>query len=203
MAHHPSALRNRGLVLEQLQQLPLPDGDALEFASGSGAHIEIYAPALKRKWQPSEVEGVKEIDEFGARLHANVLPAVHLDTGAPFEQWPESVRSNAGRYALAVVSNFTHIVPWRDTLGMLAGAAQALAPGGFLAIYGPFLPFPSEGEALKGDQAFDAGLRARNPEWGVRMLTDVAQAAADVGLELTIKQPMPRGNFFIGFRTPL
>lgn len=36
------------------------------------------------------------------------------------------------------VANMTHIAPWAATAGLVAGAAAVLAPGGLLAVYGPF-----------------------------------------------------------------
>ncbi|CAE8615612.1 unnamed protein product [Polarella glacialis] len=42
--HHPSALRNRAPILAELQKLLPPDvaGLALELASSSGAHVEVF-----------------------------------------------------------------------------------------------------------------------------------------------------------------
>eukprot|EP00039_Didymoeca_costata_P028896 m.22503 g.22503 ORF g.22503 m.22503 type:complete len:84 (+) comp7406_c0_seq1:59-310(+) len=60
-AHHPSALRNRGPILQVLQTL-IPKvsertqaTNVLELASGSGCHVEHFAPAFPSfSWQPSE-----------------------------------------------------------------------------------------------------------------------------------------------------
>jgi hypothetical protein len=152
--------------LEQLKQLSYASFDdeaashALEVASGSGAHIEVYAPALPQfVWHPSEAEIhlIAALDAFGCDRSANVAPAVALDAAAPPSAWPAAVRAHARRYALVVASNLCHIAPWDVTLGLLRGAADVLAPGGWLAVYGAFTPFPSEGDALAADQRFDAG----------------------------------------------
>jgi hypothetical protein len=42
------------------------------------------------------------------------------------------------RYDLVYVANMTHIAPWAATQGLAAGAGALLAPGGLLAVYGPF-----------------------------------------------------------------
>jgi hypothetical protein len=64
-----------------------------------------------------------------------------LDATWPPEQWRRALQEGSGAEAVfnaVVVANLTHISPWRATLGLLGGAAAVLAPGGRLAIYGPF-----------------------------------------------------------------
>ena len=69
-----------------------------------------------------------------------------------------------------------HIAPWSAALGLLRGAARVLGRGAPLVVYGPWI---RDGvETAPGNVAFDADLRARNPEWGVRRLEDLAAAAA-------------------------
>lgn len=166
--HHPSALRNRGPILEQMQLLlPLPGtfaGLALEFGSGTGAHCEVYAPAYPNlTWQPSEYVpdaaalseedqwdrhgkigsrgGLTELESLDAHVaaaHPNARPAVPLDLSAPWEAWPVEVRDRAGSIVLAIASNVCHITPWDCSLGLLRGSARLLAPGGHVIIYGPF-----------------------------------------------------------------
>merc|ERR1712224_739391 len=80
------------------------------------------------------------------------------------------------------------------------GSAAVLSVGGWLCIYGALTPFPSKGEALQADLRFDAGLRARDPSWGVRALTDIESAAAAAGLTLKKKVVMPRAMFFLAFQ---
>ena len=64
----------------------------------------------------------------------SVLPPLPLDAAAPPEVWGVPL----GSCAAALVVNMCHISPWAATLGMLAGTARALRPGGLLFIYGPF-----------------------------------------------------------------
>ncbi len=49
-------------------------------------------------------------------------------------------------------------------------------------------------------RAFDQSLQSRNPEWGVRDLEEVCQAASDQGLELVEKLAMPANNLSLIFR---
>jgi hypothetical protein len=57
----------------------------------------------------------------------------------------------------------------------------ALRPdGGLLFVYGPFTR--DRVHTTESNAAFDASLRARNPEWGYRDLGDMRSWAAEAGL---------------------
>ncbi|KAL1500484.1 hypothetical protein AB1Y20_013141 [Prymnesium parvum] len=225
--HHPSALRNRQPILEQLLRICGADaqGLALEVASGTGCHVEAFAPAFPNlTFQPSEyvVVGVdseeraaeygkigsrrglpelENIDGVGCTKFANVLPAVALDVSAPWSDWPSSVRAKEGEHTLVFCSNTLHISPWECTTGLAAGAGKALAKEGKLLIYGPFKVngnFVGE-DGGAGNANFDASLRQRNPLWGIRDLEEVASVAAKAGLTLHEKVAMPANNLLLHF----
>jgi hypothetical protein len=89
-------------------------------------------------------------------------------------------------------ANMVHIAPWACTAGLMQGAARHLAPHGLLITYGPYVV---DGEpTAPSNLAFDADLRARNPDWGLRRLSDVAEAAAAAGLRLRERIDMPANN---------
>ena len=73
--------------------------------------------------------------------------------------------------------NMVHISPWGATLGLLARGAQLLAPGAPLILYGPYVE--DDVPTASSNLAFDLSLKDRNPQWGLRTLTDVDRAAAD------------------------
>ncbi|MDH5493659.1 MAG: class I SAM-dependent methyltransferase, partial [Myxococcales bacterium] len=50
------------------------------------------------------------------------------------------------------------------------------------------------------NEAFDASLRARDPRWGVRDLSELSEAARAHGLTLEQRIPMPANNFCLVFR---
>ena len=81
---------------------------------------------------------------------------------------------------------------------LLAGAARILPKGAPLILYGPYLE--TEVETAESNRAFDAGLRARNPEWGLRDRHQVAAAAADAGLGFVERRAMPANNLMLLFR---
>ena len=137
------------------------------------------------------------IDSVGCRVRKNVEPAVALDAALPFEQWPAAVQSRAGSFELVYASNICHISRWEVTLGLLAGAAAALRPGGQLIIYGPF---KVGGECTtESNASFDASLRSRDRTWGYRDIGDLQAAAEPSGLELQARHDMPANNFLLVF----
>jgi hypothetical protein len=189
----PSALRNRGPILDILRTVLPERGTVLEIASGSGEHVLHFASALPGlTWQPSDPSGTARASIAAwcdAGGPANVLPPLDLDAAAAV--WPVD-------HAEAVLAiNMVHISPWGATLGLLAGAARVLPPGGPLFLYGPYR---RAGEAFApSNAAFDAGLRSRDPDWGIRDVADVERAAEGVGLSLNRIVAMPANNLSLVF----
>jgi hypothetical protein len=91
-----------------------------------------------------------------------------------------------------------HIAPWRAAEGLVAGAARLLGPGGVLYLYGPFRR--GGAHTARSNAVFDADLRARNPDWGVRALEDVAALAARAGFSEPEVEAMPANNLSLIFR---
>lgn len=166
----PAAARNREPILGVLRHALPPTGLVLEVASGSGEHCAHFAIALPRLvFQPSDPDPLNRAscDAWCAGL-PNVRPALALDATDP--DWPLA----AAEAVLCI--NMAHIAPWAATLGLLRGAARLLAPGARLILYGPWL---REGvPTAPSNLAFDADLRARNPDWGLRAVEDLAAAGA-------------------------
>jgi len=188
----PAAARNRDPILALLRSSLPATGTVLEIASGSGEHVVHFAAALPAlDWQPSdpspEARGSIAAWRDASRL-ANIRPPIALDAAAA--DWPVA-RADA---ILAI--NMVHISPWAATLGLLAGTARLLPAGGLLYLYGPYR---RAGHPLApSNAAFDADLRARNPQWGLRAVEEVAAAAT--GLRLAEIVEMPANNLSLLFR---
>jgi hypothetical protein len=231
-AHHPSALRNRGPIAAALAEIfaehgvllvPAPSALpmlALEFASGTGAHLEVFAKAFKAfTWQPSEYvvpdeiaagdigrigtrdSGVLQVlDAYGVEAFPdNVKPAIALDLSKPFQDWPEAVVSEQGNFSFCFGANITHITDFICTHGLLEGAGKALRDGGILCVYGPFKvngEFTGDG----GNEKFDASLKQRNSAWGYREIEVVVGIARQHRLELRNQVEMPANNFLLCFQ---
>ena len=166
----------------------------LEIASGTGEHILHFArefPDLL--FQPSDPEpaALRSIEAWRAESGlANLLPPIALDARAA--DWPVAAAD-----AILCI-NMVHISPWAATLGLLRGAGRLLAPGAPLYLYGAYR---QAGVATApSNEAFDASLRARDPEWGLRDLEDVVAEAGAQGLRLDAVAQMPANNLSVVLR---
>jgi hypothetical protein len=92
----------------------------------------------------------------------------------------------------------THISPWAATVGLMRGAAQLLGAGGILYLYGAYKR--AGRHTAPSNAAFDADLRARNPEWGVRDLEAVTAEAERSGFVLGDVVEMPANNLSVILR---
>ena len=190
----PAALRNREPIAEVLQGW-LPDtGLVLEIASGTGEHAAFLAERLPQlECQPSDVHdgalGSIEAWRTEAML-PNLRPPIPLDAGA--SEWP------IGQANAVLSINMVHISPWSASLGLIAGAARVLPAGAPLILYGPWL---KDGiDTAASNLAFDADLKARDPEWGLRRVEDFAALAAWRGFDFAEWRPMPANNLMLLFR---
>jgi hypothetical protein len=91
-----------------------------------------------------------------------------------------------------------HISPWASALGLVAGAERLLAPGAPLILYGPWLK--DDVRTAPTNLDFDADLKRRDAEWGLRRVEDFAAAAGKRGLGLIETRPMPANNMMLLFR---
>ena len=224
--HHPSALRNRIPILKALLKL-LPEdfcGNAIEIATGTGALMEVVAPAYPNlKYQPTEyvpavtappdqqwskhgkiglrqgLDEIANIDEHGSKIFPNCLPARELDLMQ--KRWPDWAHDRHGCHELILVANTLHITPWACSVSLFRGSARALASGGFLVVYGPF---KVNGEFIgtdggAGNAKFDAKLRETNEAWGIRDVGELSAVAKGCGLVLREKVEMPANNLTLCF----
>ena len=190
----PSAERNKGPIAEILMRYLPAQGEVLEVSSGTGQHVLHFAQAMPHiRWQPTErdADARKSIASWLSQTPApNVSAPLPLDVHDAI--WP------AHDVAAVVCINMIHIAPPSATVALLRGAGNVIAPGGILFLYGPYR---RQGRHTSpSNEAFDAQLKARNPEWGVRNLEDVVQLAGSVGFELEQTHDMPANNLVVVFR---
>lgn len=195
----PATARNRVPILAILERWlgasVRPDPiRVLEIASGTGQHAVFFAQALSHlRWQPSDPDPahLESIEAWRAESGlANVAAPIDLDVrDADWGVPSVDVIFNA---------NMIHIAPWAAAEGLFAGAGRVLVPEGLLFLYGPFRI--GDRHTAPSNEAFDADLRRRNPEWGVRDLERVAGLAAAAGLRLVETNDMPANNELLVFR---
>lgn len=192
----PAAARNAEAILAILSAHLPESGRVLEIASGSGQHAVAFARGLPGvTWLPSDPSPEARASILAWRQDAgllNLAEPLALDAADP-ATWPaETVQ------AVACI-NMVHISPWSATEGLMKLAGRILTrPGGLLVLYGPFL----EADQLlaPSNAAFDADLKARDRAWGLRDRDDVAEAAREQGLHLTLRKSMPANNIALLFR---
>jgi SAM-dependent methyltransferase len=200
LPHSPAADRNKQPILNVLQQVLPARGAALEIASGTGQHVAFFAAALPLwTWQPTDADAqaLPSIAAWTSQSGlSNVRPPLLLDVMSP--QWP----SNGAPFKLAFdaiyCANMLHISPWATCAALMQGCARYLAPNGVLVTYGPYLE--QDVPTSPGNAAFDISLRERNPQWGLRQLSDVTEEAERAGLSLRERHAMPANNLLLVFQ---
>lgn len=195
IVNNPAAARNADAIFAVLkpelarlesraQSKPLR---VLEIASGPGQHVEAFAGLCPEVlWQPSEPRAqLRDSIDERVRLAGldNVARALDLDVCG---KWPEQT------FDLIMAVNLLHIAPWQVTLALMAGASNILHKRGTLMLYGPYSDRGAHNS--RGNLEFDADLRARNPQWGIRNLEEVAQQGAAVGFAELRVVDMPANN---------
>ena len=191
--HAPATARNRTFILDVLRRVLPTSGTVLEIGSGSGEHIVFFAQHLKGlTWQPSELteHALPSIQAWIEHSGVdNVLAPVRLDVNAA--DW----HTNA--LVAIFCCNVIHYSPWHSTQALLEGAARRLPPQGVLYCYGPYRR--NGQNTSPSNETFDAWLKQRNPEFGVRDVESVQALAATHGLVLSEVIEMPANNLSLVF----
>lgn len=192
--HAPATARNRDAIADVLADILPATGLVLEVASGTGEHVVHFATRFPDlTWQPSDYDpaGLESIRVWSAEAGlSNILPPIQIDATAP--DWPLA-------HADAILCiNMIHISPWAATIGLMAQAGALLPKGAPLYHYGPYIR--DDVETAPSNLAFDASLKERNPDWGLRNLRDVTHLAEQAGLKLERIIEMPANNLSLIFR---
>jgi len=192
--HAPATARNREPIAAVLRDVLPASGTVLEVASGTGEHAAWFAPLFPHlDWQPSDAdpEALASIEAWVADGGApNLLPPLVLDAAS--ERWP------VGRADAILCVNMVHISPWAATVGLMRGAGRLLARGAPLVLYGPFRR--AGVPTAPSNEAFDADLKRRDPEWGLREVEEVTAEAEANGLRFERLFEMPANNLTVVFR---
>ena len=177
--------RNRDPILAVLKRVLANSRKVLEIGSGTGQHAAYFTAALPHlRWQASDVAGHLE----GIRMWG--VEPIELDVD---KSWP-------ALDADAVFSaNTAHIMSWPQVERMFAGIA-GMASLRVLCLYGPF----SYGgkHTSESNARFDAMLRARDPESGLRDFEAVRDLARRHGMVLVEDIAMPANNRLLVFGKP-
>lgn len=194
--HSPSAARNKDAILEALRGVLPAQGEVLEIGCGTGEHAVHFAAALPGlAWRPSDRDAdarASAAEWIAVSGLANIAAPLEIDVTAP--DWDAAL---GGQFDAIVSLNMIHIAPWAASEGLFAGAGRLLKRGGVLVLYGPFM---RDGvHNADSNAAFDASLKARNADWGVRDTADLEILARAAGLVLRQTIAMPANNFTLAF----
>jgi SAM-dependent methyltransferase len=185
--------RNKGPILAVLTSAFARVRHVLEIGSGTGQHAVHFARHLPHlAWQPTDRGDW--LPELRARVDGeasgNLRRPLELDVRQP--TWP--VTCSDGVFT----ANTLHIMSWPEVEATFLGIGRVLAPGGVVAIYGPFRyrgDFTSMSNA-----SFDLQLRDRDPASGIRDFELIAEIAHQQELTLDADHAMPANNQLLVFR---
>jgi SAM-dependent methyltransferase len=196
----PAFHRNHAAIWSVLgSRLAGLSGNVLEVGSGTGQHALAFAQAAPAvTWWPSDYND-KHLASIAAwRAHsapANLRTPTRIDLREP--QLKLAQQGLPVEFLAIICINVLHISPWGVSEYLLAAAGRYLRLDGRLFVYGPFM---RDGQhTAASNAAFDAGLRAENPDWGVRDIADLSNVAECRGLTLAETIAMPANNFILVF----
>ena len=183
----PSCERNREPILAVLREHFADRHNVLEIGSGTGQHAVYFAAAMPwLDWQCSDraeaLPGMKLwLDEAGLR---NTPTPIELDAAAG--PWPGK------RYDAVFTANTLHIMSWPSVQALFAALPAVMADDALFCAYGPF---NRDGRfSSDSNRDFDAWLKARDPESGIRDAGALDALAAASGLRLIVDIAMPANN---------
>lgn len=195
----PSAVRNAQAIRDVLRGYLPVSGKALEIASGTGEHVlRLGHEHPQITWQPTDVdeERLKSIAAWQrSEGTENVLPAKYLDAGS--SAW-------SGEFSeqdLILLVNLLHLISDVEGRNVVDEMAQALVPGGYAVIYGPF----KRGEifASEGDEKFHQSLRSQDVEIGYKSFEQIQEWQKMAGLLLLASVEMPANNLMLIAQKPV
>ncbi|ALO43965.1 DUF938 domain-containing protein [Pseudoalteromonas phenolica] len=184
---------NKDPILSKIRRYLTGKERILEVGSGTGQHAVHFARHLPNiSWytadQAMHHEGINAwLDE--ANL-SNLIAPITLDLN---HDWPVTEK-----YDAIYTANTFHIVSEPLVERLIKGATKHSQAQSHLFIYGPFNyngQFTSE-----SNQGFDAMLRARDPQSGIRDQEWVVSLAKKHGFELVQDHEMPANNRLLVFK---
>ncbi|HWV17405.1 MAG TPA: DUF938 domain-containing protein [Rhodocyclaceae bacterium] len=184
----PASERNRGPILDILQQHFGDRRRVLEVGSGTGQHAVHFAAAMPHlRWQcsdrPAYLPGIRQW--LAEESLPNTPEPLALDAN---DDWGRLKQ----RFDALFTANTLHIMSWPEVERFFAQLPTVLDANAKLAIYGPFNyggQFTSASNA-----AFDATLKAEQAHRGIRDFEAVNAQAEALGFQLVQDYSMPANN---------
>lgn len=191
----PAAENNREPILAELRRLLADCLSVVEIGSGTGQHAEHFARNLPHlSWQPTEHPSALATLAPRCALAGldNLAPPKALDISTrPWlgeTPWPDAIYT----------ANTLHIVSKDLVRAFFDACAEQGRAGSLIIAYGPFNyrgAYTSE-----SNERFDAWLRERDPESGIRDWEWVCDLAARGDYRLQEDCAMPANNRLLCWR---
>jgi hypothetical protein len=188
----PAAERNKQPIAEVLRRVLPENGTLLEIASGTGQHAVYFAEALA-PWriQPTDYDA-EHLVTLQRRVELKAQPSLLQPVLLDVSVSPSDSAALPEAPSAIYCANMLHIAPWSACIGLFRWAGALLGATQVLVTYGPY--FLGDGKDAPSNVEFNSSLHARNPEWGVRKLSELQAVARDFGLELSECVAMPANN---------
>lgn len=175
--------RNKDVILHVLREVILPtDERLLEVGAGTGQHAEYLSAQFPRlEWYPTDKNIIHLKDLKGSRM---LQKPQRLDVSK--DDFPRL------RFDLVFTANTFHIMSWKECKSFIKLLGHRLRENARVVIYGPF---KYNGEFTSPSNAeFDASLKARDPQSGIRAFEDVNSNMMKQGFSLIEDYEMPANN---------
>lgn len=175
--------RNKDFILNVLREVILPtDERLLEVGAGTGQHAEYFSSQFPRlEWYPTDKNIIHLKDLRGSRM---LQKAQRLDVSK--DDFPRL------RFDVVFTANTFHIMSWKECKSFIKLLGHRLREDARVVIYGPF---KYKGEYTSdSNREFDASLKARDPQSGIRAFEDVHTNMVKQGFELVEDYDMPANN---------
>ncbi|MFK7886117.1 MAG: DUF938 domain-containing protein [Gammaproteobacteria bacterium] len=192
LPHSDAAERNKTVIAQVLRELLGSQSyNVLEIGSGTGQHAVYFAKTFDLlTWHSSDCGDY--LPAVSARVEQarldNLPPTIELDVNE-FVDVPD--------VDVIYTANTLHIMSWSSVCRLMTEAGARLPASGRLVIYGPF---DVGGQPTSASNAhFDASLRARDAQMGVRGREAVCFEADRAGMSLQRVFAMPANNQMLVF----
>ena len=179
--------RNKDPILRTIRPYLEHARNVLEIGSGTGQHAVYLAGAMPHlTWHTSDLRsnhaGIQEwITEGGLRNVREPLVLDVCDAG-----WP------ATKFGAVFSANTAHIMSWREVCCMFDGVGKNLESAGAFLLYGPFSDHGVHNS--ESNELFDASLRRRDPNMGIRDMEALKDLGSGNGLDFVREHEMPANN---------
>lgn len=191
--YSPSFECNAQPIGDVLAAILPTEAHVVELGCGSGQHaVAMSQRRADVQWQPTDRDGQLEsaVAWCAEASCANLcLPAAFDLLHDPWCWGPVDA---------LIAINVVHIAPMEAAVRLFSLAGAHLRPGGLLYLYGAMRYGGRQLESSNED--FDAWLRARDPQSGLRVFEDLDRLAREAGLVLAEDRAMPSNNRSIWWR---